>query len=218
MKKLFVWDFHGTLERGNYKAVWKISNLILKKFGFRQRLTQKKCQRLYGRKWFEYFKYLLPEESESTHFQLQEDCFLYSDAHPEIIGKYIKATPYSHLVLKTIQKSHNQILISNTKPESLKIFIKSVGVGKFFGDHNCFAVDGHGSRNRLRNKRIILKNYLKKHDFDQLVVIGDSAKDIKLASVFSKSVSYLFAHKGQKFRKCEANYKIHDLRYVLQEL
>lgn len=218
MKKLFVWDFHGTLERGNDSAVWKMSNIILEEFGFKQRLTQKQCLYLSGRKWFEYFKYLMPQESEATWLELQEACFKYSDKHPEIIAKYIRPTPYVHMVLKAIDKKWSQILISNTKPTSLKIYIKAIGIKKYFWPDKFFAVDGHGIRNRLRNKRKILKGYLKRHGYDRLVVIGDSPKDVKIASVIPGSVRYLFMRKGRNFRICKADFRIRDLRQVLQEL
>lgn len=218
MKKLFVWDFHGTLERGNDLAVWEISNVILKELGFKQRFTQKQCLYLSGRKWFEYFKYLLPEEGEARWLELQEACFRYSDSHPEIIAKHIRPTPYAHIVLKAIGKKYCQILISNTRPSSLKIFIKVTGVEKYFLPDRFFAVDGHGIRNRLRNKRKILKEYVKHRDFNRLVVIGDSPKDINIASVIPGSVRYLFMRKGRNFRICKADFRIRDLRQVLQEL
>ena len=65
--KLFVWDFHGTLEKGNELAVLEISNLILKKHDYKERFLESQCRELYGEKWFEYFEYLLPNEPKTIH-------------------------------------------------------------------------------------------------------------------------------------------------------
>ncbi len=217
MKKLFVWDFHGTLEIGTQKAVVEVSNTILKKNKFSQKFTLSLCRRLSGLKWYKYFQFLLPQEPRSLHLKLQEDCFRFSDSHPQIIVKHIRPTPHSHYVLRRIQKKHLQILISNTKPSSLKIFINAIKVNKFFTNKNSFAVDGHGPTRR-QNKLKILKKYLKNHPTDQLIVIGDTKKDISLASLHPKSISYLFSYPHQNFKDCQANFKIHDLRQVLHQI
>lgn len=122
--KLFIWDFHGTLEQGNELAVLEMSNTILERNGFKERFTINQCQNLYGKKWYEYFEYLLPNKSSDIHLKLQEECFVYSIANPQIIAKYIKPVNYSIQVLESIKKIHDQILVSNTKPKSLNIFIK----------------------------------------------------------------------------------------------
>lgn len=37
---LFVWDFHGVLEKDNEKAVVDISNQVLSEAGFKEKFTQ----------------------------------------------------------------------------------------------------------------------------------------------------------------------------------
>lgn len=49
MKKLFVWDFHGTLEKGNEFAAIEMSNLALAQLGFHQRFGTHHATELYGR-------------------------------------------------------------------------------------------------------------------------------------------------------------------------
>tara|TARA_B100000315_G_C14385854_1_gene499607 strand:+ start:617 stop:769 length:153 start_codon:yes stop_codon:yes gene_type:complete len=50
MVKLFVWDYHGVMEKGNEKAVTEVSNLALQKLGFSQRFTEEESKQLYGSK------------------------------------------------------------------------------------------------------------------------------------------------------------------------
>lgn len=37
--KLFVWDFHGFLEKDNEKAVVEITNMVLSQFDYEERLS-----------------------------------------------------------------------------------------------------------------------------------------------------------------------------------
>lgn len=39
--KLFIWDFHGVLEKGNDDAVVEITNLALRRHGYSRELTLK---------------------------------------------------------------------------------------------------------------------------------------------------------------------------------
>ena len=46
--KLFVWDLHGVLEKGNEIALLEISNIILKKFGYLEKFSIEDCIKLNG--------------------------------------------------------------------------------------------------------------------------------------------------------------------------
>jgi len=75
VKKLFVWDFHGTLEKGNENASRAITNNVLAKFGHKVRLSKHDAIKLYGKKWYEYYEYLLPNEPHEVHLTLQANSF-----------------------------------------------------------------------------------------------------------------------------------------------
>lgn len=214
MKKIFVWDFHGVLEKGNEKAVLEISDSILKNYGYKERFTEEDMDKLYGLKWWEYFKYLLPYESHERHLELQKACFNYQTF--EIIARYTLPNDYAHHVLEEIVKAgHYQILISNTNPESLKLFIKAVNMEKYFSEGNSFAVDLHTSNDKTKND--VLKNFIKEKRFDKIIIIGDSPMDMKLKDVIGGK-TYLYSHKERKFRECKADVYINDLREILKEL
>jgi phosphoglycolate phosphatase-like HAD superfamily hydrolase len=212
---LFVFDFHGVLEKGNENAVLEISNSVLAEFSYHQRFTIEDCNKLYGSKWFEYFKYLIPSEKHERYLELQERCFKYQQENPQIVAKHIKPNDHVYDVLETIAKNHTQIVISNTNPESMRFFLDSIGVSSYFPDGNVFAVDMH--RNNHLTKEKVLRKYLECKEFEKVIVIGDSPSDISLASVVN-GVSYLYSHPGRKFRNADANYKISDLRELLKEV
>ena len=218
--KLFVWDFHGVLEKDNDKAVLAISNQTLREFGYKEKLTEKECRKLSGLKWFQYFEYLLPAISHKSHIQLQERCFEISNQKPEIVAKYIQVNDYAEFVLETIKGKHQLALISNTKPASLQMYLKVTNLKKYFSESYTIAVDAH-KKEICKTKKDFLTNILSqsKDDFEKVVIVGDSPSDMQLTKDISiPTITYLYSHPGRKFRECESDYKINDLREVLKEV
>ena len=212
--KLFVWDFHGTLEKGNEIAAWEISNLALAFLGYHQRFTKSDCLLLYGKKWYEYFETLLPDEPQERHLQLQEVAFRISLEKPRIIASHIRPNDHAHAVLTAIAAAHQQIIISHTIPLSLNLFIEAVDMKHYFPEGFVFAANAHG-REVKRTKQQVLQEFLLDKKYDDIVIIGDSPQDLNLALV-NGGVTYLYAHPGKPFRDCPADYKIRDLREVLR--
>lgn len=129
--KLFVWDFHGVLEKGNDDAVLEITNFALEYHGYSRRMTQDEGILLSGLRWYEYFSFLLPQLLKEECHKLQSTCFEISQNKPEIIAKHIQLNDYADFVLESIHSSeHQQILISNTPcltskyPMSLMLYLK----------------------------------------------------------------------------------------------
>jgi phosphoglycolate phosphatase-like HAD superfamily hydrolase len=217
MKKLFVWDFHGTLEKGNELAVIEVTNNALEKHGFTERLNKEDAFRLYGIKWYEYFEYLLPDESHETHVMLQHTCFEWPNVF-EIIGKYLQPNDHALTVLSSIKKAgHDQILISNTSVDALPQFVSLARMEEFFDTNNTFAVMAH-TKEVKRTKRHVLEEYLTAQPFsyDQIISIGDSLKDIALADDV-QSRAFLYRHPGLNTEKYleEHVLPIADLREIL---
>ena len=167
-----------------------------------------------GLKWFEYFKYLLPEESHESHLKLQERCFYISETKSDIILDYIKPNDYAHQVLSKIMKQHKQILISNTASSHLKIFLNSVEMEKYFPKGFSFGIGAHTNN---KTKIRCLEKFLENKEFENIIIIGDSKSDMNLKYV-AGGISYLYAHPEKPFRACDADYKINDLREILKEI
>lgn len=209
--KLFVWDFHGVLERGNEAAVCEISNAVLEEHGYKERFLVEDCIRLYGKKWYEYFRDILPGESHERHMDLQEACFAYQT--PELIARHIQANDHADYVLSEIGRVHEQVVLSNTPPDSLEMFLDSVGLKSHFTPDRAIAVDSH---RKVREKIEALREYVEGQSFDSVVVISDSPEDLVLAESFGGKF-YLYAHPGVAYRG-EAGKRIHDLRELLREI
>ncbi len=215
--RLFVWDFHGVLEKDNERAVIEISNRILETFGFKERFTQEENLKLYGRKWFEYFEELLPDEPHEVHLKLQQACIKLEEDQPHIVDNNIKPNDYAHEVLKAIRANrHDQILISNMSDVALNRSMAAVDVTDYFPPQKAFACNTRdGSKVYTKHER--LKTYLSGKQFERIIIIGDTPNDISLASI-ATGTTYLYVHPHLNFPNCKPTYKIRDLREVLGEV
>ena len=214
--KLFVWDFHGVLEKGNENAVLAISNGVLKNFGYKERFTEQDNLKLYGVKWYKYFEYLLPKETEEKHFELQQACIEYEMSDPDIVERHILPNDHAHSVLEVISKTHDQILVSNMSDIGLERFMNAVSVAEFFGKNKAYATNSHKKMLTLTKKELV-SNYIRGKNFEKIIAIGDTAKDMEIGEL-PKTTTYLYAHPGRKYPKVKSHYKINDLREVLREL
>ena len=215
MVKLFVWDFHGVLEKGNEKTVLEVSNEALEFFGYKERFTEKDVDKLYGKGWKEYFEYLLPNLSDKDTLKLYNKCHEIANNNLKRIKNNVQPTDNAHFVLKSIEESgHSQIVISRTSEDGLNFFLDSIEIFNHFPKGFSFGVENN---NFKFIKPEVLRKFLKGKNFDDIVIIGDSPTDIELKSV-AGGTTYLYAHPGREFKKCEADYYIRDLRDILKEI
>lgn len=216
--KLFVWDFHGVLEKGNDHAVLEFTNSILQQFGYSRRMTTQEAELLAGKRWHQYFAYLLPDLDHQEHLSLQSACFKASMENPEIIAKHIQLNDHAELVLQSIAESpFTQILISNTHNQALDIFVKIVGIEKYFPSTHRFGIDSHIQHQVT--KKHYLDSFVKDKSFPGgMISIGDSPSDMELIHGNSLGLGYLYTHPGRSHRAAQCDYKIHDLRELLREI
>jgi len=221
MKVLFVWDFHGTLERNNVKAICQLVNTVLKYFKIKNKITLKKTVELYGLSWVEYFKFVYPEGSLKIWTKMKnkaEDL----QRKEKIVEKYIKPTPFSKHVLSTIKKQgHRNIILTNSSPTSIKYFVDLVNLNKYFDKY--IGLDLHNiirsGKDISKVKSEALEKYLKKHRFDKIVKIGDRESDIKAGKSIGATTYYFRNQYNKNIKlKIKPDYDISDLRKILKEL
>ncbi len=215
--KLFIWDFHGGLEKGTEGAVLEISNRVLREFGYEKQFTPEHCLSLYGRKWYEYFEDLLPNESHERHVEIADACITMGLEEKDIVPRHIKANDHAEDVLREISKKHCQILLSNTSPNSMQVFLDAVGLAGFFPHESRFCLDNHKGGSLKISKQEALKNFMEGKNFDGIITIGDSCDDMDLVPALGGK-RYLYSLPGRRFRDAEADYRINDLREVLREI
>ena len=214
--KLFVWDFHGVLEKDNEKAVIDISNTVLQRARYKERFTVDDNERFYGLKWYQYFESLLPRLSKEDCLELQSACFKYAEDNLHILANHIKPNDHVHNVLTKIANSDNhQIVISNTRQSDLLWFLNTIGIKKFFHKTGIIGVNAHQSH---QTKSDALANHLANNNYDKIIVIGDSEDDLVLGKQVG-AITYFYKHPHREHENTEnADHIIKDLRNVLDEL
>jgi len=216
-KFLFIWDFHGVLEKDNEYAVQHICRQVTKEFGFNTKIYLEDVRRWYGLKWIEYFFNLTRETNRRTLGKMVERA---REVSQEIVQKYLKPMNHADYVLSRIKKSGNvNIVISNARQDRIEDFVKIVGLQKYLDE--VVGVDGHirfksstsAEKARAIGRLSVGKNYARK------IMIGDSESDI-LAGKIVGAKTYLFVTKmnRKKTGKIKADRTISDLRKILPEI
>jgi len=220
--KLFVWDLHGTLERGTEQACLHISNEILKRNDYPVQFTQEEINLVFGRKWRDIFQTKIPNLKKSIYNELERQAYQQAnESFEQQVGKYTKRNDHVEDLLSRIEAAgHEQILISNATTENVDLFIHTLELEIFFPPHKRYAVTNSNEENP---KLHVLKNHIdnSKRIFTEIITIGDREGDIELVHVYG-GVSYLYAHPGMPFKECRGDiipdYRINDLRKVLKEI
>lgn len=212
---LFVWDFHGVLEKGNENAVIEVTNQILEESGKDARLTEEQCKQFYGKKWHEYFKQLCPElTTEEIRKMIQRGVEITNQT--DVIFRHIKPSDHVDQVLKTIkEKNHENLVISNTEINALKKYIRSVKITEFI-DHTIGA-DGHKRMFEKDSKTILIKEFLKGKNYDKIISIGDRKTDVDLGKEIG-ATTYLYSRDKSFEEGKEADFCISNLKEVLKEI
>jgi len=221
-KILFVWDLHGTLEKGNVRAVCELTNLVLRDSGIKKKITLQNAVDWYGLSWFDYFKLAVPEGNQQLWEELLKRLFSLKEKGWAVIKKHMKLRDFATEVLKTIRKQgHHNIILSNTPPQHIQTFTDLLKITHYFND--IIGVDSYLStgvnKKNQDTKSQVLRGFLKNREYKKVILIGDSEGDVR-AGKKCGAITYLFVDpEFKKYRKnTEANYVIFDLKDVLKEL
>jgi len=198
MSDLFVWDFHGTLEKGNEKCVHVIFNRVMKEHGIDKQMPMKEVIELYGKPWAGYFKHFTGSKDEGY---IQKLCARAIELSKELAPRYIEPADGAAEILAALKKAgHTNAVMSNTKPSRLKEFVQMVGLTEYFDDY--ISTDG--------DKTAQLRKWLDGRRFDRTYVIGDNEEEIE-AGIAIGATTILIERDN---RKSQANYRVHSLRQI----
>jgi len=213
MVSLYVFDFHGTLAKGNECAVVESTNLSLEEHGRKERLTLEDTYRWQGKPWADYFIGLCPGVSE------KEIASMVSCAKRlgyKIFPKH--TSPMEHVVevLQEIKRRGDiSIVISNTTPDALDKYLQHIGIINLVNDRIGITneVEKTGRLDVAKDKGRKLAEYIKDKNFDGVTVIGDTEDDVRAGKMVNATTFY-FNQDGKKIDL--ADYSISDLRKVLE--
>lgn len=213
MAKLFVWDFHGVLEKGNERAVVEVTNQVLEEFGIKNRLDLKKCVN-HGKKWHLFFRHLAPNADESTIKAMVERGIEISTT-TDVLYRHTEPMDYACEVLGKIKdKGHENLILSNANQGPLEIYVDAVKIAHLI--NHIIGADVHTRLLDENTKIAIMNEFLKSRDYEKIIVIGDNHSDIELGKAIG-AVTFHFRRDG-KFDSSDADFRITDLREVVKNI
>ncbi|MFA6098659.1 MAG: HAD hydrolase-like protein [Patescibacteria group bacterium] len=218
---LFIWDFHGTLEKNNVLAVQEIVNKTLKHFDIYREMTLEEAVNLYGLSWLDYFQYIQPNgnnelwsDMRAQAVKIQQENF--------IVEKYIEPNDYAREVLEKIkQAGHKNLLLSNTDPRWIRHFARLVKIDDLLDDF--IGLDVHSEPRQQTEiqqlKAQALKKYLTSKEFGKMVKIGDRESDIEAGQLIG-AVTYFYRniYNERHYLSIKPDHEIRDLREILKEI
>jgi phosphoglycolate phosphatase-like HAD superfamily hydrolase len=167
MPNLYVWDFHGTLEKDNEKSVHVVCNKVLQEQGINRPVSMEEVIALYGLPWAGYFKHLTGSNDENY---IQQLCTRAIQLSREFAPLYCKPADGAQELLTALKLAgHTNIVLSNTRPDRLREFIQVVNLTGYIDDY----ISSEG------DKTAKLKNWLQGKRFEKIYAIGDNEQDIE---------------------------------------
>lgn len=218
-QKLFVWDFHGTLEEGVEVGFFEILKQLEKEYITDVQITLSEVRKKYGVSVADYLRYFFPKANlTQIKAMMKNIARIQNQKH---LKKYVKPAPHAIEVLRKIKKAgFENIVLSNSHPRHIKPLISLVGMKSLIGE--IYAVDRHYShkvQNPTAEKTKILKKIIKERKLKkgQLITIGDKAADVN-SGIAARAVTYQYLRPNFPVDKTKADFKIHDLREILREI
>ena len=212
MPNLYVWDFHGTLEKGNEHCVREICTNILEQYGYYRKVTLDEVLYLYGSSWKVYYKTLVPSLTDGMIDKMVEDSVALSE---KIAANYIKPMDYALDALLTLKtKGHVNIIVSNCRQNRLDAFSEMVGITPLVAAKIGISEKEIMLENDVvKQKAAFIMKFANGQKFNKLFMIGDRETDVE-AGLLAGATAVLFNPRKANV-DTKAHYTITDLREVL---
>lgn len=210
---LFVWDFHGVLNKCNEVALAEQLNFILKKYGFNRKVGVEEALSFSGKHYRQIFLELCPNAPVKQAIEMAD--FAVSTGI-DFAKRVVRPREHALEVLGKIKASGGiNVVASNTAPKNLKEYVEIVGLQGCFDallSVNCSEVEPTVFSIRDHKLKKI-KEFIGNKRFEKIKCIGDRETDIELVLLL-KAETYLFNATNSK-PKTKAHHIISDLREVL---
>lgn len=216
MTNLLVADFHDTLCTGNRTATLESSNLSLEHFGRKERFTYQDIEKLDGKAWGDYFRFLCPSVGDDEIESLVTQAITYDNI---VIPKYVRPMEGAIELLETIKKNGDYVTIASMCQEDAlrDHYYPIVGISHLV-DHTIVITDKILKIGRISPEQVkadALKVFLQDKQFQKKVIVGDKESDI-IAGNMTELTTFFFSPEG---KTCQlAEYSIRDLRDILSFL
>ncbi|MCK4918619.1 MAG: HAD hydrolase-like protein [Candidatus Pacebacteria bacterium] len=183
-KKVFIWDFHGTLETGTIYILTEIANILLKENGSKKQYSPLEISSISGFSWNVFFKSNFPNFSEKKIQNIVES--VYNEKKFKTINqKYSKPNNNAKSLLRTIKECGGiNIVVSYSRQNKLKKYISQIGLEELIDEYH--GVDDNTLKSKqdiLKKKSLSIKSILKKYPGYKTYAVGDTGEDFNAARI-----------------------------------
>lgn len=207
MKNCIVWDWNGTL-LDDVEVALQARNAVFPSFGVPILEDLEKYRNIFT---FPVKKYYL--ESGIQESDYEEVAQLWFDEYSRLFPQ-AKLRKDVNAVLQALkQKNVSQIILSASKLDLLEKQLEHFAVRSIFDDVLALQ-DIHA-----RDKSELVKSYFANHNYDNIIVVGDTSHDYSVANVISARMLFINnGHESEEKLKKHGQKIIASLWEVLNEV
>lgn len=185
MKKAVLFDLDGTLWNSTPRLVESF-NLVMERdypqLGLS--ITPERMESGMGMNRVDLRRHLFPGTPDELGDRLIDACF---DEEVRYLRHHY-GIPYPGLeqTLERLSRHYTLGIISNCQAGYIEVFLDTIGVGRYFADHECFAT----GRPKGENIRLLMA----RNGIDRAIYVGDTQGDLNAADL--AGIPFVYASYG----------------------
>ena len=176
--KLFIWDFHGTLEIGTLDVLTGIANNLLQENGSNKKYSTKEFAELESFSWRTFFASNLPNLDPKQISAIAEEAYN-EKRFGKLIEQYSRPNDGTLDLLKRIKEDGGiNIIVSNSRQDKLGFYISHIGIEHFIDEY--YGMDDgtiKSGQDVLKKKVDTIKSILHAHQGCDVYITGDAEID-----------------------------------------
>lgn len=190
-KKIFIWDFHGTLETGTLHILTEIANILLKKHGGEKQYTLDEFINIPSFSWNTFFERNLSHLSQKEIYAVAQDAYN-EKKFSYLFKKYSQPNSGAEKSLRAVKNAGGvNIVVSHSRQDKLGYYLEHVGLINLV--HEYYGVDDGTVASRkdvLSKKTTIIREVLVRHSGAHVHAVGDAGVDFHAAQAANVDVFY----------------------------
>lgn len=217
-QKIFIWDFHGTLETGTVSILTEIANTLIRENGGLKEHTPTEFARIPNFSWNTFFQEHLPHYSKDEIDAVVQDAYN-KNKFGHLMDKYSRPNEGAIEILTHIKSQNGtNIVVSNSRQDKLEYYLTHVGVMPMIDEY--YGVDDGSILSRqdvLKRKTETLKRIINERNDTGIYGVGDTDTDFQAAEAAGVDLFFWLLPDNHKKEKLKSNkYALSNkLRFIL---
>ena len=189
--KLYVFDFHGTLEDGHVGAFYETLKYASSQVGLEFKLGKDFLESNRGHYFDYYFRHAFPN-ARNNEFLISKLVRIAEAVGLEFAYSCIKPKEYAKFLLTELKNFGDVVVVSNSKQEVLEEFLKITKLNDVVNE--AYGVKGNTNEDFVVKKSRKISKLYKRNNYKELVLVGDSEEDRRLANILKSNFKNVRAY------------------------